>query len=651
MPSQSDYPEDADVPEPVVDDKTYADEDEVGRANLPADVPYERLPKVRTHTFVYLESWAHAAELVVINHAYAVVGTGVGTLALKLEPGSYQVRQRIGYSEHVENLEVPTPGEDDFRVTLPRFEFPSPIPLAGTALVTSGMELRPFSLGSGNFRFVLWNPPEGGDVTRELPVERMVAQLARLRLESFDGKASHRLGDMYVLEEKQRALVIGMELPPGPYLVVQTMADGERQLCMPVVVLQDRITAVFCLTLSDDGEPISVQLAHAAIAILRMDEVDGDYLPSLFRLEAARKALSAGRRSYGWSVDFFRTRQDQTCPENVLLSLLDAQLAWKSRKPGSYNPAEPLSAQVLSLNYGYYLHQNLESASVALEDMRTDVIALYGPGEFDGSMPSLKAPPLLKRSWEQLLATDDGNRRAGELMAFNFQAEHSPTWFLWSELPGERAASFGNGSRTRWLDDPAHGIIINAPASDSVFDGGVATPTTLPPFKTMVGMGLKAILDFVRTPQPRKKLDAPTTLNSPTPMAVVVTLDDVVKMLAALLRDGDFQEWLNKAQTAYENEGMVIKDESMRRLIAGLRSLADPKLVEMLGAETIAQQVLASLKLPRSRVVQLVKALLNGVATRLAGPDRQAIVAVLHSAVDVAEAWLWAPPNEPPKQP
>jgi hypothetical protein len=167
----------------------------------------------------------------------------------------------------------------------------------------------------------------------------------------------------------------------------------------------------------------------------------------------------------------------------------------------------------------------------------------------------------------------------------------------------------------------------------------------------MVGMGLKAILDFVRTPQPRKKLDAPTTLNSPTPMAVVVTLDDVVKMLAALLRDGDFQEWLNKAQTAYENEGMVIKDESMRRLIAGLRSLADPKLVEMLGAETIAQQVLASLKLPRSRVVQLVKALLNGVATRLAGPDRQAIVAVLHSAVDVAEAWLWAPPNEPPKQP
>ena len=122
--------------------------------------------------------------------------------------------------------------------------------------------------------------------------------------------------------------------------------------------------------------------------------------------------------------------------------------------------------------------------------------------------------------------------------------------------------------------------------------------------------------------------------------------------MAALLSSKSFEDWLPKAQQVYEAEGKTIKDESMRRLIAGVRAFSDETLVNALGADAVAKQVLATLRLrlPQSRVVQLVKDLLKVVVTRLAYPDRTAILVVLRGALDVAAAWLLAPPA-PPKNP
>ncbi|WP_415760642.1 hypothetical protein [Pseudomonas sp. LT1P18] len=587
---------------------------------------------------VFIKSKACASELYVVNRAYALVAKGVGIVDAHLEPGRYKVRQRIGYSELVHDLEIPD-AQGDLDVELPALDFPSPIPLAGTSLV-SNLMVRPFSLGAGNFRFILRTPIEAGSSLTTTYVEHMRNEMRRFRLESFDGELSIPFGDAQPIGEEQSALVFDTDLSPGMYVVVQQQHD-QRQVCLPVLVLKNRVTAVFSLALNDGTVPVPVQLDHAAVAMLREDEQDLPYEGSLLRLEAARKAIGAGRHVYGWD----HPAVDPGSSENILLALLDLQLGWRCMNPlvtdqGASPPSD--ERPLMHVDVARLLDQ-LELVRSVLGQGNADLVALIFAMKVEVAEKEilpLKGPPLLRRSWDQLLSTHEGNALAANLMTFPFQTEPSPTWFLWSEKPGVRASALAEGRRR--VQAGSDGPTFSFPISDSGVLGSVLTSAmniTLP-LKGTFALGLNVVKNLIhRVPWLTKSLD--------TAHPSTVTFDDVEAMLAALIRNKSFVDWLNKAQLVFQAEDETITDESMRRLVSSLHALSDPKLVEMLGPDVIARQVLATLRLPQSRVVQLVEELLKGVVNRLSDSDRTAILAVLQGAVAAAEVWLTT--KTPPK--
>jgi len=629
MPSQSDAHDDDE--EEVTREQPDDDDEEAGASRWSA-VAARELPAATSQVNVVIESSAYASELYVVNRAYALVAKGVGRLAIELEPGRYKIRQRIGYSEHVQDLDV-SAGRETCNVKLPRLEFPSPIPLRGTSLVSVPPGPRPFSYGSGTFRFVLRTPVIEDSLSSGAQVERMHAEMRRLRLESFDGKLSVPFNEASVSGDPSGALIFSSEQPPGMYVVVQER-EGDRQVCMPILVREGRTTVVFSLALSDEGEPVPVELGHAAMAMIRDEDLTGKYEESLLRMEAARKAIAAGRHVYGWS-DAVPLGQ----PENVLLDLMDVYLGWQCLNPRIADHGEPLpegERPLLHVDRAALLAR-LKRACAVLGRKSADVVALAHALSFDRSeieVLPLDAPPLLKRSWDRLLSFEEGNAQAGSVMVFPYQVESSSTWFLWSEEPGARARAIAEAAEA---DAPSRGGGISLPGlaggGDVLGDLGVTHALTLP-VKELLSYGFKVMRDAVVERIPRLGRKGPP----------VVTFENVEAMLAALLEDKSFQDWLNKAQFFFEAEGKTIRDESMRRLISGLRSLSDPTLLEALGADAVAKQALAALRLPQSRVVQLVKDLLNVVVNRMDRADKVAILAVLRGVVGVAEAWLKASP-------
>ncbi|NID14497.1 hypothetical protein [Luteibacter yeojuensis] len=586
-------------------------------------------PSESSRVGVSIVSRGCASELYVVNRAYALVAQGVGALRLQLEPGRYKVRQRIGYCEQVHELEVVEASRDVLMV-LPDLDFPSPIPLAGTSFVSPGMARRPFSLGTGNFRFVLWVPVDEG-MTPAARTARLRSDTERLRLERFDGEFSMRFDDAILVEERQGMRVFGADVEPGHYLVVQDHPE-QRQVCLPILILQDRTTMVFSLALEAEGLPVPVRLEHAAVAMLRNDELDHPYESSLLRLEAARKASGAGRHVYGWSQVSDHPASDERPSENILLDLLDAQLGLRrtlSRASQDDAAAERTFVEDL-------VHP-LEQLASKIGDANADVAALRS---FLGVMPAgtieaLAGPPLLRRNWDHLLSAPEGNVLAADLMAFSFQVEPSPAWFLWSEAPGARAASFAArhaGAIAEYSDylllpTPSLGSRVASEAEGEA-DTGLKVFWPLPVRHDTLEWASRHFSIF------EKAL-------SPAP-AVALTVGDVETMLAALIQNESFADWLDRAQSDFNEKGPSLVDASLQRLVTGLRVLSDPTLINLLGADAVIKQALAALRLPQSRVVQLAKDLLKEMAAVLPESEQAAVRQVLHGFDAAAENWLEA---------
>lgn len=569
---------------------------------------------------VSITSHALAAELEVVDAGYAHLGGGVGALRLKLAPGHYQVRQRVGFKEEVHELEVRS-GVESQDVELPPLQFASPIPLPGTSLSRASTARRPLEFGEGNLRIVLRAPTGNSNAASPLPLDHIRAETRRLRIESLDGQVSLPLADKADSDGSQDVFVASFQVQPGPYLLVQEQESG-RQACMSVPVRPDRTTFVFSLALRrDSGDAIALQLGNSAMAVLRTDQLGAAYEDSLLRMEAARKALSRGGGAHGWSEGQPSVPQShpqentaQGRVENTLLDLIDLQL--RLQAPGA-SPQERASGLIC-----------LERVSAVLGAQSADVLALrHALGEHYQAVP-LEGPPLLKRSWSRLLAFEEGDTLADSVMPFSFQVAPSPVWFIWTEQPGVRAKAFGSSSV---------GAVALRRDSPAIAVSGDEAPGAHP-VTEMLAQGIKALWGAVSERLIGRRMPA-------------VTFENVESMLAALLKTELFRVWMGRAQKAFEEEGKLVEDESMRSLISSLLSMSDPTLVETLGAEAVAKSVLASLRLPRSQVKRIAKRLLIGVIARLEPEDRRAMLDVLRNVVDVAEAWLDAPRQLPPEKP
>jgi hypothetical protein len=268
------------------------------------------------------------------------------------------------------------------------------------------------------------------------------------------------------------------------------------------------------------------------------------------------------------------------------------------------------------------LVDQLERLGSELGNANADVVALrsFTDATLTGKVEVLEGAPLLKRNWDQLLSVHEGNSLAANLMAFPFQTEPSQAWFLWSETPGERAASF-EARRSGGAGADASDLLLSLPrlGGGASEDGGAAAGLKI---TSPLAARLEAVHSILQGSVFKHVL-------SPVP-ATTMTLDDVESMLAALMRDGSFESWLDHAWPAFKEGGALIADDSTQRLVSGLRALSDPALLNLLGANAVVKQALAALRLPQSRVVQLVEELMAGMVAKLPDSEQAAVLEVLH---------------------
>ncbi|GEM_PF-2437871 len=332
-----------------------------------------------------------AAELYLVDRTYALIAGGVGRLDVDLAPGDYLVRQRVGDTESVHEFQVMA--EQPANFSLPRLDFPTPIPLPESTLAKgAGLEHRVLDVQKGNFRLLLWTPVSG-----PVPAGALGQALETLSLESFDGQRRIDL----TAEIDDHSVWIALDLPPGSYVLVQRVASG-RQRCLPLRIVPGLATSVYLVLLRDDsGREIPLELQHAAIALLPSSMKGEELVGLLRRLEAARKALALGRQISGWSA-----WEKAGSAENPLLALIDGHLASVSAPFGNVLGGAELMAFDIALG------QSL-------------------PGVLTG-------PPLLRQTWGRLLQVPSGNAALLELFPFDYEVESSNAWFIWSEAPGAR---------------------------------------------------------------------------------------------------------------------------------------------------------------------------------------------------------------------
>jgi hypothetical protein len=550
-----------------------------------------------------------AAELCIIDRTYALVGTGVGKLDVTLPVGDYQLRQRVGDDEQIQPLTV-LPGGGEQEVELPSLAFRSPIPLPGTTLAgPSGAEAKRVEKASGNFRLLLWAPEVDlapGD--RKSARDRVEAQLKRLRLEDFLTGAAQ---EFVVVAPDQSDLansvssLVAMNLSPGPYVLIQ-QGSAERQRCMPVWICPGFVTALYLLVLQVGGEDVPVQLDHAAVAFLSAKDFERNYVSSLLQLESARKALSMGRPAHGRTAGLSETNS----VKNPLLFLMDAQLL--SLLAGEATAPEVDAVQ----SYANVVAGLLGNDFPDVAALRT--LAQPAQAETPPEKLNLQGPPLLRRSWAQLLATPQGNVALGGLMDFSFQVDGTGTWLLWSEDRDSRQ------NRARYTEDRQQPV----PSGDASRAGRV---------DSLIGLVVKGIsylnMRIGRGPELSDKDLQRTQVKQ-------VSVDEVVQMLAVLLDSGLLQRLLDKGKQLAAEQGVRVNQDSMRQLIASLEVLLDRTLVKAMGAETLVRQSLDRLGLPEDKVVALARSLMALLLEKVSKQDRTLALKTLEGVLTVADAWL-----------
>jgi hypothetical protein len=617
MPSAFDE-HDADKPDQNHSDESVA---EVRREGLHVGVnidtqkrrraPRDKDPTQRSKIHVFTQDGA--AELCIIDRTYALVATGVGKLDVSLPAGDYQLRQCIGDDEQIQLLTV-LPGSGVQDVELPPLTFPSPIPLPGTTLAGPlGAEAIRVEKASGNFRVLLWTPNADLSPGDWKPArERIEAQLKRLRLEDFLTGTPQELS-VAVPDENDLAnsvsILVAMNLSPGPYVMIQQGSAG-RQRCMPVWICPGFVSVLYMLVLQVDGEAVPLQLDHAAVALLPAEDFEKNYVSSLLKLESARKTLGAGRRTPG-SVRVSAGLNEAVYIKNPLLSLMDAQLA-----VGGTSTHELDAFQSLA-----------DEAADSLGNDFPDVAALRllkesAQTETKLDKLKLRGPPLLRRSWAQLLAKRKGNAALSELMDFEFQVDGNGTWLIWSEEKHSRQL------RTR----KAQGGGEPTPSDDAIFP---------PPHEGILHSFMSLVVNLIpkllgRTSNGRTTGDEDllgTQLKQ-------VSFDKVVQILVVLADSELLQRLLDNGQQAVTEKGALISQDSMLQLVSSLQVFLDTTLVKAIGTETLVRQSLNSLKLPEDKIVGLIRSLMTLLLDNLSKQDQAMVMKALEGVFTVADTWL-----------
>jgi hypothetical protein len=542
----------------------------------PGAIPFPMAGDPGERTRVRVSTPDGAAELSIVDRTYALVASGVGWLDVMLPTGDYLVRQQVGDEENIRPFAV-TPGGGNQAVELPVLRFPSPIPLPGTAYGDPvGSDLQQLSSMQGNFRLLLWAPTDGvPDNGSAATRDQIAMEFGRLRLEVFRAEGPSARKSVPLPDITWTGCgnaLVAAELPPGSYVLVQR-DDSGRQRCLPIWLRPGWVTSVFLLSLQMDGSRVPVRLDHAGIAFLRPEDFQRACETSLYRLEAARKAMTQGRQAHGWVWRSQEGPGPETI-ENPLLHLMDAML-FLSAPTAEGKEAALACGREASESFGEEFPDSMALRLLMKRLGNAKAAHVWKTIEIAG-------PPLLRRSWDILLRTPNGNSALSRTMNFPYAVDGTGTWFLWSEDPGSFAVAASVDTST---ERPSL-LRRSAPRPASVLGTLLATGATL-----------------LRNLVPREA--RPEALPGPEPAPL--SFDNVVDLLVMLANSGILETSLEKGRKFAASKGVRVDDEVLQRLIQSLDVLSDKTLVKALTAEVLVREALVGLGLPKEKVILLVR--------------------------------------------
>jgi hypothetical protein len=502
-----------------------------------------------------------ASELLLLNGAYNQVGQGIGSLSADVAPGAYHVRQRIGDTEFIEQIDI-GPDDGPRTLTLKPLDFPSPAPIIGTSTFPKANAedwKKPADLvGTPGIRVAIRTPGEVSSPASIAMLAHLRTETGRLRIETMDG---HLVCDFKDNSEtanlEESALFIrDVAVPPGHYVLVQSI-DGERQLCLSLIVHPLWSPRIYLICqrnqeAKESGSYLPVSLDDASIIYWPCESPKSPSQPDLIRLEAARQALASDRSLGG----FTGGGAEDAVFREPMLSLLDAYLLLKDMRLSE-------APQVLTV---------INAAAGALSEEFPDVIALrYGfwtalrtkersQGASSLEPPTtpgpLSGPPLLAHSWRLLLNCAQTNAELSAIMPSEFIPEASRTWFVWSEK---------KGARRTYFRIPSEAQDVKAPEEDDV---------------------------AFRIAQ---------------------------AALVALMETGAVHGWVDQLVKVARRHSKAAGFETMAplliQLIDGLSAIQNPLLQTAFGRGELARRLLLSFNLPTDRLKDLLK-MLNAAVTK-----------------------------------
>jgi len=406
-----------------------------------------------------------SSEVMVVDSAFHVLARGIHAVQLKVPPGIYRAKVRVGdqQSEKLFSVESNEPNNHK-TVQLEPLEFSSPIPLQKTSTsrefhqsaiyhaAGAGGETAQLGLGAGLVIFLR----DPSLVYFNLAADQIEAYRKNFEgfvLSKLDGSDPRPIESLGTLAADHGYLIASVAVTPGTYTLSRASSGNER-LCLPLVVPAGWSLQIFVTMVPTDNSAVDSALSRRADfdgAAMVFDRPGAGFSPDradLRVLEVTRQALARGHNVVDANtMDALLFGKY----ENPMMGLLAAHLLLLSKN------ADLQLAQKVVTNTGNLIGADYPDLLVLSWKLGQLLSAADAP-DAKTLVEKMKGPPLLQLSWHYFMEAyrtlfdkdilDAGlTKMAGQLVS-------SSVWVSWLEnidyqsAPAEAIGSVGSIAAT-----------------------------------------------------------------------------------------------------------------------------------------------------------------------------------------------------------
>ncbi len=360
-----------------------------------------------------------SSEVIVIDNSFRVLARGICSVELKVSPGIYNAKLRVG-DQFSEKLFIVKSNEPNGQksINLKPLEFASPIPLQHTSTYNEHHEAAiykaaknftaPSSLGKG--AVVLICLRDISSMYLDLKTEDLATYAKNFQgftLSSLDGNKSYPLETIGTFVPEHGFLIVSASVNPGNYVLSQLTSDNQR-LCLPLVIPKEWSLQVFVsmVPYRDESMVLRADFDGAAMMFAKPGSFFDSNDTKLRISEVARQALAKGHDVIDVGI-----RRDLLSKKfsNPMIGLLAAHLLLLAKEPDLTLIKKVVAdtANLIGIDYPDLLILRWKLQQIRGKADSPATQALIG---------SLNSPPMFQLSWHYFM---EAYRYVGDMGTIN----------------------------------------------------------------------------------------------------------------------------------------------------------------------------------------------------------------------------------------